>query len=105
MASKRSIFSVTTPLGHRVTVSRDRWRLIVRLKHPAMAGQEKNVRACLQNPTVIRASAKSPDVHLYYRKQGRFYLCVVVAPGDPDRFVVTAYWTRNIKEGTVLWKK
>ena len=32
------------------------------------------------------------------------FLCVVIAPADEDeRFVVTAYFTKNIKKGKELW--
>ena len=64
------------------------------------------VRACLKSPTVIRASAKNPDVHLYYAVAKRGYLCVVTAPAEPpEHFVVTAYFTKNIKPGNELWKR
>lgn len=54
----------------------------------------------------FRASAKDADVHLYYVKTDRVYLCVVTAPSDDDdRFVVTAYFTKNIKQEAELWKK
>jgi hypothetical protein len=87
-----------------VFLERDRWRLIVRHKHPALAGREKEVRACLEAPTVVRESAKEPDVHLYYAPAEKVHLCVVAAPADADeRFVVTAYLTRNIKKGNELW--
>jgi hypothetical protein len=64
--ARRRIFTVETPLGYRVFLTRDRWRQIVRKKHPALAGQEKKIRACLESPSLIRESAKDPDVHLYY---------------------------------------
>ncbi len=105
MAGKR-LFAVTTPLGYRVGLSRNRWREIVRFKHPALAGHESEVRACLEDPAVVRASAKDPDVHLYYREADTGYVCVVVAQSrDAARFVVTAYFTRAIKKGDVLWTR
>ena len=64
------------------------------------------MRECLLAPEVVRASAKDADVHLYYLKAQRGHLCVVTAPAAEDyHFVVTAYFTKNIKEGTELWKK
>jgi hypothetical protein len=35
--AKRMIFVEATPLGDRVMLSRDRWREIIRYKHPALA--------------------------------------------------------------------
>jgi hypothetical protein len=103
---RRHIFTVQTPLGYRVVLGRDRWRQIVRLKHPALDGQERDVRSCLESPTMIRASSKEPDVHLYYVPSDEVYLCVVTAPAEgEDRFVVTAYFTTNIKKGNELWTR
>jgi hypothetical protein len=106
MAKKRRrVFTVQTPLGYRVFLERDRWRQIVRNKHPALAGHEQKVRACLRSPTLVRESAKEPNVHLYYAPSDDVHLCVVVAPADVDEwFVVTAYFTTNIKKGKELWK-
>lgn len=104
--AKRQIFTVSTPLGDRVSLSRDRWKQIIRFKHPALKGCEKRVRACLENPLLIGASLKEPGVRLHYDQAGKVYLCVVTMPGaGGDHFVVTAYFTGNIKQGTELWKR
>lgn len=104
--AKKIIFSVDTPLGYRVRLSRDRWRQILRFKHPSLKGCEKHLRQCLQNPVLIRESAKEPEVHLYYNDAEDKYLCVVTTPGQgSDRFIVTAYFTKNIKKGKELWIK
>jgi hypothetical protein len=101
---RRRISTVQTPLGYRAFLERDRWRQIVRNKHPALAGREKEVRACLESPTFVRESAKEPDVHLYYVPDQDVHLCVVVAPADgEERFVVTTYFTKSIKKGKELW--
>jgi len=104
--AKRQLFAETTPLGHRVVLTRDRWREIIRYKHPALAGHESDVRDCLRDPDLIRASAKDPDTHLYYRTLSRGTLCVVVGGEDlQQRFVITAYFTRGLKKGQDLWTK
>ncbi|MGO9814306.1 MAG: hypothetical protein ACLP53_26540 [Isosphaeraceae bacterium] len=41
--ARRRMFTVQSPLGHRVFLSRDRWRQIVRFKHPALAGRQSDV--------------------------------------------------------------
>jgi predicted nucleic acid-binding protein len=105
VAKKRLVFTEATPLGYRVVLPRDRWREIIRFKHPAMSGKEKAVQDCVRDPEIIRASAKELAVHIYYRGALRGYVCVVVGGDDPDRrFVVTAYFTKNIKRGHDLWK-
>jgi hypothetical protein len=87
-------------------LTRDRWREIVRFKHPALAGHENEVRECVRDPDVIRASAKDPNVHLYYRTSGRGYVCTAVGGEDPQaRFVITAYFTQRLKQGQDLWTR
>src|SRR5438105_863810 len=78
MARKRQVFAVTTPLGYRVVLTRDRWREITRFKHPAVAGHEVAVRECVRDPVAIRASVKDAAVHLYYRPVSSGFVCVVV---------------------------
>ena len=42
---------------------------------------------------------------MYYASGESVYLCVVAAPaGESEYFVVTAYYTTNIKKGKELWK-
>jgi len=77
MARKR-LFAVTTPLGYRVVLTRNRWREIIRFKHPALAGLEELIRDCLRAPDVIRASNKDANVHRYYQDVEQRYVCVVV---------------------------
>ncbi len=102
--ARQQIFVATSPLGYRVSLSRDRWREIVRFKHPALAGKDRLVRRCIESPSFVRESSKSTEVHLYYLPTRLLHVCVAVAPAGPDeRFVVTAYFTRNIKEGRELW--
>jgi hypothetical protein len=103
--AQRRIFTVQTPLGHRVFLTRDRWRQIIRFKHPTLAGHESDVRTCLEAPSLVRESAKEPDVQLYYVPTEHAHLCVVTAPaGEAERFVVTAYFTKTMKSGKELWK-
>jgi hypothetical protein len=104
--AKRIIVSEVTPLGDHVTLSRDRWREIIRYKHPALAGHENDIRDCLRDPDVIRSSMKDPDTHLCYRTAGNAYLCVVIGGEDNlRRFVITAYFTRGLKKGRELWTR
>ena len=102
----RAIFRVTSPLGYYVVLTRSRWRQILRFKHPAMAGHEQLVRQCVKRPESIRESVKDPSVHLFYMSAARRHLCVVVGPSDnQERFVITAYFTKNIKTGRLIWTR
>lgn len=53
---------------------------------------------------MIRESAKDRKVYLYYAPEDDVHLCVVATPADEsERFVATAYCTKNIEKGTELW--
>jgi hypothetical protein len=104
--AKRIILDVVTPLADRVILTRDRWREIIRYKHPALAGHQDELGECLRDPDAIRRSAKDPDVHLYYRTADRGYICAVIGGEDrQQRFVITAYFTQSLKAGRELWKR
>ena len=105
--TQRILFRATSPLGYPVVLTRNRWREIVRFKHPAVEQHERHAEQCISQPEVVRASAKDADVHLHYLPLApNQYLCVVVAPGSTEEhFVVTAYLTDRLKQGDELWKK
>jgi hypothetical protein len=105
--AQRVVFRATSPLGYVVVLTRNRWREIVRFKHPAVADYQNEARRCVSSPNLVRSSTKDPNVHLCYLElEPQKHLCVVIAPGDgAERFVVTAYLTARPKQGDELWKK
>ena len=64
---KDILFDVATPLGFHVKVSRSYWQIIVSVKHPAMAGHEKEVKAALEHPEEIRRSKQTPQFIYFTR--------------------------------------
>ena len=75
-----------------------------------MASRQEAVVETLREPAVVIQSASDPLPRLYYRFYHRTivggkHLCVVVKVRQDDAFVVTAYLTDRIKEGTVLWPR
>jgi hypothetical protein len=100
------LFEVFTPLGFRVRVTRNRWDLIVRVKHPVMVGRESAVRQALEAPDEARQSRSDPEVLLFYKaERPRRWTCAVVKRTNGDAFLVTAYPTDAIKEGVRIWPK
>jgi hypothetical protein len=67
----------------------------------------RNQRAELPANSDLRAGKRErTGRHLFYTESEGVLFCVVTAPAhDADRFVVTAYFTTNIKEGVELWKR
>lgn len=94
-----ALFEVLTPIEKRIRLTSERWRLIVTEKHPSVDGHERDLELVLVDPVQIRRSKSDPAVHLYYRRVGSRWLCVVVKCENGAGFVITAYFTVKIKEG------
>lgn len=100
------LFEAVTPLGFRVRVTRERWNLITSAKHPVMAGQESIVKATLERPEEVRQSRSDQHVVLFYRAEGTGrWVCAVAKRAEDQGFLITAYPTDAIKEGTRIWPK
>ncbi len=69
-----------------------------------MAGQESAVQANLEHPEQVRRSRSDPEVLLFYRQDGpRRWVCGVIKRVTDSGFLITAYPTDAIKEGTQIW--
>jgi len=100
------LFEIETPLGFRIRVTRSRWELISRIKHPVMAGKELSVKEALENPDQIRQSRSDPMVFLFYKAEhSRRWVCAVAKELEDGGFLITAYPTDRIKEGVKVWPK
>ena len=106
MADADLLFEARTPLGFTVRVTRARWELIAATKHPVMNGRESTVRLALENPDEIRHSRSDAEVLLFYKAEAtRRWVCAVAKRAGDRAFLVTAYPTDAIKEGTRVWPK
>lgn len=100
------LFEALTPMGFRVRVTCERWRLITTLKHPVMVGREGAVKDTLENPEQVRQSRSDPHVLLFYRAEGTSrWVCAVAKHAADQGFLITAYPTDAIKEGTQIWPR
>jgi len=100
------LFEVLTPLGFYVRVSRSYWNVIITVKHPAMAGHEKEVKSTLRNPEEIRRSKTDSSVYLFYKAQRKSrWVCAVTKRGEGEGFLVTAYPTDAVKIGEKIWPR
>jgi hypothetical protein len=98
-------FEVTCVLGKHISVTVSYWRKIIKLKHPAMAGKEAQVQKTLTDADEVRQSKTDRTVRLYYRAYGTAHLCLVTKHLNGEGFIITAYFTDRIKEGTTIWTK
>ncbi len=105
-AESELLLEVETPLGFSVRSTNRYWELIVTVKHPVMAGREREVIEALVEPDEIRQSRRDPTVHLFYKmdRLGR-RVCAVVKRLNAEGFLITAYVTESVKEGVRVWPK
>ncbi len=100
------LFEVRTPLGFSVRVTKARWELITTVKDPVMTGREAIVKMALENPDEVRQSRSDAEVFLFYKAAGtRCWVCAVAKEVRDQAFLVHAYPTDAIKEGTHAWPK
>ncbi len=100
------LFEVETPLGFRVRTTVSYWELITTVKHPIMQNREADVRETLTYPDEVRLSKSDLQVYLFYRTDGdNRWVCAIAKRLNGEGFLITAYRTGGIKEGTVLWRK
>jgi hypothetical protein len=71
-----------------------------------MKGRESDVKSALQSPDEVRQSKMDDSVLLFYKVEGaKRWVCVVTKRTDMAAFLITAYPTDAIKEGSKIWPK
>lgn len=98
-------FSVRSVLGKEIRTTRNYWELIVRIKHPGLTRVEGKVKKVLLSPDQVRQSSRDTSVYLYYRREGKYYLCIVVKHLDGEGFLITSYLTDRVKVGKVVYQQ
>jgi Barnase-EndoU-ColicinE5/D-RelE like nuclease len=79
-------------------------------EHPEMVGQERRIKEVLQKPDLVYSSLKDSSVHVYYRHYARSpvgakHLLVAVKVLEKDAFVITAFFTDEVKGAEQIWPK
>jgi hypothetical protein len=98
-------FEVISCLGKSIRISEERWRLITRRKHPEIYRKEDEVQAALKDADAVRVSQGDVEVFLYYKRLGKYHLCIVCRHLNGDGFIITSYLTDRLKEGHEIWRK
>ena len=85
-------------------------RLVHIREHPEMIGQERRICEVLKEPDVVYTSHKDASVHVYYRHYergpvGSKHLLVAVKILEEDAFVITAFFTDEVKGVDQIWPK
>lgn len=102
---KKLYFEVKSKLGIRVSTTIAYWNVISNIKHPTVRGRELEVKQALCESDEVRVSKRDKTMLLFYKMFDKRYLCVVVRFFKKRGFIVTAYWTKKIKEEELKWRK
>ena len=71
-----------------------------------MVGREVSVRMALESPDEIRQSRSDSEGLLFYKEEAtRRWVCAVAKQAADEAFLITAYPTDAIKEGSRIWPK
>lgn len=78
------------------------------LEHPEMSDQFERIKETLEHPETVIATHNDSTVHVYHRYYEMTpvtskFLQVAVKLLDGDAFVLTAFYSRREKKGTVIW--
>ncbi len=100
-----NVFEATDPRGRRVTCTDETWDNHILTGHPIMEGQEGDVQAAIQKPTIgIFRDAHFEDREVYYLLKRRTYVKVVVRFDGDVGTVITAFETDSPKRGErMIW--
>ncbi len=105
--SDDSTLTLTDHTGCKIRLTRERRAHI--LEHPEMSDQFERIVETISMPETVIATNADATVHIYHR----FYemtpvtskfLQVVVKLLEEDAFVLTAFFSRQMKKGTTIWK-
>jgi hypothetical protein len=100
------LFEVETPIGFKVRLTAERWDTIRLEKHLEMRDRLADTQLTVEHPDEIRQSSYSSEDFLFYRVEGvRQFVCAIARREDGSAFLVTAYTTRRVKRGELLWPK
>lgn len=78
------------------------------LEHPEMVNQIERIQETIKIPETVIATDADITVHIYHRYYettpvtSKFLLVVVKVLPD-DAFILTAFFSRREKKGTVIW--
>ncbi len=101
----KKLFEIKSTSGKVLRTTKGYWTKIVTIKHPSLFNKQKEIEKVLQSPEIIRVSKSDKKVFLYYRKHKLNYFCAVAKHENGKGFLITAYLTNKIKEGTTIWQK
>ena len=99
-------YEAVSVVGKKIRTSQSYWKWICDVKHDEVEGQINLVLLTLEDADEVYQKSDDKDVHLYYKKINRHFVCVVTRHLNGDGFIVTAYLTSKRKrKGVHIYAK
>lgn len=109
MRKKKFYLEAKSPLGQKIHTTKTYWNYISERKHPEVKGGRRKVIATIERPDIIKRSLKDPEIFAYYQKIKEKikdkYFCIAAKHENGEGFVVTAYVTRKIIMGELVYQR
>jgi hypothetical protein len=99
------LFEEKDIFGKKIRVTKNYWEKVIIFKHKDIADKFLSVKKCIKNADFVEKSKTDPNVFLYYRREKRYLICVVVKHLNAHGFVVTSYRCKKPRRGEIVWQK
>jgi hypothetical protein len=103
---KTELYEVICVLGKKIRTRQRYFEFITEYKHSELKGRLKDVLLTIKEADEARRSDKRPELYLYYRKFGQYWICAVTRHLNGEGFIITAYLTKKPKKkGVKIWER
>ncbi len=98
------VFTKKEKFNRLIRLTKERWQHIVE-RHPEIKKHLKKIQSTIQNPDLVVKNQYNQSERYYHKyfKSLKNYLIVIIE--YKENFIITAFISRKIKKGKILWKK
>lgn len=91
------VFEIEDKTGRKIHLSKERWKHITQ-EHPEISSYINDFELILKNPTkIVSPTQEISYYYKYYKQIQSKYLLLLVKYLNGKGFIITAYFTQNIK--------
>ena len=98
------IFAKKEKFGQFIRLTEERWQHIID-RHPEIKKHLSKIQSTIQNPDIIVKNRYHQSERYYHKYFERLQNHLIVVIEYKKNFIITAFISRKIKKGEVLWKK
>lgn len=104
--AKAKAYEVICVLGKKIRTTNQYFNFIVDFKHGELRNKIDEVLKTFVQADEVRRNKEHPEIHLYYRKINRHWICAVARHLNNQGFLITAYITSKFRrKGEEIWVK